>query len=73
MLVLETGANDGLRGIPPATLRDESRDGARPRAAPSAPTRASLLVQMEALPNLGPEVRVGLPRRRIPTVAQEKG
>ena len=52
VLVLETGANDGLRGTPVATVRAnlqrivETIKSARPDAA-------IVLVQMEAPPNLG--------------------
>ena len=54
VVVVESGANDGLRGTPVATVRENLRTivskirAARPRAR-------VLLVQMEAPPNLGPE------------------
>jgi acyl-CoA thioesterase-1 len=54
VLILETGANDGLRGQSPDSLRQnlkEMVDSAR-RLAPDA---TLILAGMEALPNLGPE------------------
>jgi acyl-CoA thioesterase-1 len=54
VLILETGANDGLRGQSPDSLRQNLRemvDSAR-RLAPDA---TLILAGMEALPNLGPE------------------
>jgi acyl-CoA thioesterase I len=53
LIVIETGANDGLRGVPVATMRANIQriiEGVRlmrPRARIA-------LVQMEAPPNLGP-------------------
>jgi acyl-CoA thioesterase-1 len=52
VLVLETGANDGLRGTPVATVRRNIRailDSVRA----TRPTARLFLVQMEAPPNLG--------------------
>jgi acyl-CoA thioesterase-1 len=52
VIVIETGANDGLRGIPVATMEQNIQqiiDGVR-RTRPSAQI---VLVQMEAPPNLG--------------------
>jgi acyl-CoA thioesterase-1 len=52
--LVESGANDGLRGTPVATVKENLRNilsqirSARPKAR-------VLLVQMEAPPNLGPE------------------
>jgi acyl-CoA thioesterase-1 len=54
VLIIETGANDGLRGQSPDSLRQNIRemvDSAR-RLAPDA---TLILAGMEALPNLGPE------------------
>lgn len=54
VLILETGANDGLRGQSPDSLRQNLRemvDSAR-RLAPDA---TLILAGMEALPNLGPD------------------
>ena len=54
VVVVETGANDGLRGTPVATVRENLRTIlSRIRAA--RPQARVLLVQMEAPPNLGPE------------------
>jgi acyl-CoA thioesterase-1 len=54
VMVLETGANDGLRGIPPSTLR-ANLDTALERIKAARPQARVALVQMEALPNLGPK------------------
>jgi acyl-CoA thioesterase I len=53
VMVLETGANDGLRGIPAATLR-ANLDTAITRIRAKRPDAKLVLIQMEALPNLGP-------------------
>jgi acyl-CoA thioesterase-1 len=58
VVVVETGANDGLRGIPPSTVRSNLEQiVARIRAA--RPAARLLLVQMEALPNFGPQYTSG--------------
>jgi acyl-CoA thioesterase-1 len=54
IMVLETGANDGLRGIPAATLRS-NLETALARIRAKRPDARVVLVQMEALPNLGPK------------------
>jgi acyl-CoA thioesterase-1 len=54
VMVLETGANDGLRGIPAATLRSNLEQTIA-RIKEKHPNARVVLVQMEALPNLGPE------------------
>ena len=52
VVVVETGANDGLRGTPVATVKENLRTIlTKIRAA--RPTARVLLVQMEAPPNLG--------------------
>ena len=54
VVVVESGANDGLRGTPVATVRQNLREvlaGIR-KAHPAVRV---MLVQMEAPPNLGPE------------------
>jgi acyl-CoA thioesterase-1 len=53
VMVLETGANDGLRGIPTATLK-ANLDSAVSRIRARRPDAKLVLVQMEVLPNLGP-------------------
>lgn len=52
VLVVETGANDGLRGIDPADLR-ANLEAILERARRQAPAPKILLVGMEALPNYG--------------------
>jgi acyl-CoA thioesterase I len=54
VLVLETGANDGLRGVPTATLK-ANLETALDRIKAKRPDARVVLVQMEALPNLGPK------------------
>jgi len=71
VLVLETGANDGLRGIPPATVR-ENLEKALDRIKSQRPDARILLVQMEALPNLGPKYAKDF-HAVYPAVAKEKG
>ena len=54
VVVVESGANDGLRGTPVATVKQNLRTIlSRIRAA--RPEAKILLVQMEAPPNMGPE------------------
>src|SRR5689334_1844007 len=54
VVVVESGANDGLRGTPVATVKENLRTIlSRIRAA--RPAARVLLVQMEAPPNMGPE------------------
>lgn len=71
VLVLETGANDGLRGIPPATLRG-NLESAIDRIKAKRPDATLVLIQMEALPNLGPKYTAEF-HAVYPTVAREKG
>lgn len=52
VIVVETGANDGLRGIPVATAR-QNIDSILTRVRASRPQAAIVLVQMESPPNLG--------------------
>lgn len=54
VLVLETGANDGLRGIPVEAAR-RNIDSALTLIRRAQPQAAIVLVQMEAPPNLGRE------------------
>ena len=53
VLVIETGANDGLRGLDPDTTA-ANITALIAKARASQPTAAIALVQMEAPPNLGP-------------------
>jgi acyl-CoA thioesterase-1 len=71
VLVMETGANDGLRGIAAATVRQNIRT-ALDRIKAKRPTARILLVQMEVLPNLGP--RYGAEFHRLyPELASAEG
>jgi len=54
VLVIETGANDGLRGQDPAALRENLRAIVR-RAREASPTPAIVLLGMKAPTNLGRE------------------
>ena len=54
VLILETGANDGLRGLDPDSLRANIEAIVR-RARRQDPPPAILLLGMEALPNMGSE------------------
>jgi acyl-CoA thioesterase-1 len=71
VLVLETGANDGLRGVPVAELRRNIR-AIIERVQATRPEARVLLVQMEALPNFGPEY-TGTFRSVYAEVARETG
>lgn len=53
VVVVETGANDGLRGTPVATVKENLRT-VLSRIRTARPNARVLLVQMEAPPNLGP-------------------
>ena len=71
VLVLETGANDGLRGLDPDSTRRNIQailDQVRSRS----PGTRVLLVQMEAPPNLGPEY-TGRFRGMYPALAEANG
>ncbi|HVX41499.1 MAG TPA: arylesterase [Gemmatimonadaceae bacterium] len=70
VLVLETGANDGLRGISPSTVK-QNLDTALDRIKAKRPDARVLLVQMEALPNLGPRYAAAF-HAVYPAVAKEK-
>jgi acyl-CoA thioesterase I len=52
VVVIETGANDGLRGIPIGTMRDNIQQIIQ-RVRAARPGARIALVQMEAPPNLG--------------------
>ena len=71
VFVVETGANDGLRGIPVSTMRTNiARIIDRIRAV--HPDARVLLVRMEAPPNMGAEY-TGQFRDAFVSVAKEKG
>jgi acyl-CoA thioesterase-1 len=52
IVIVETGANDGLRGVPVATMRSNI-DRILERIRAARPGARVALMQMEALPNLG--------------------
>lgn len=54
VMVIETGANDGLRGVPVATLKS-NLETLVDRVKAERPDARVVLVQMEALPNFGPQ------------------
>jgi len=71
VVVVETGANDGLRGLPVSATR--STIGAiLSRIRRDRPNAAILLVQMEAPPNLGQEYTSAF-HAMFPEVAREHG
>jgi acyl-CoA thioesterase-1 len=71
VFIVETGANDGLRGIPVSTMRSNiAQIIDRVRAA--RPEARVLLVQMEAPPNMGAEYTRQF-RDAFVSVAREKG
>ena len=70
VLVVETGANDGLRGIPVSTLR-ANLSTAVDRIKAKRPDATIVVVQMEALPNLGAKYTSDF-HDVYPTIAAEK-
>lgn len=70
VLVLETGANDGLRGLPTTTLQS-NLETAIDRIKAKRPDARIVLIQMEALPNLGPKYAAAF-HAVYPRVAKEK-
>lgn len=71
VLVLETGANDGLRGIPVESMQANIR-AAIARIKAAHPAAAIYLVQMEAPPNLGARYTKAF-RESFPALAKETG
>ncbi len=71
VLVIETGANDGLRGVPPSSLKT-NLEMALDRIKAKRPDARIVLVQMEALPNLGAKYAADF-HAVYPVVAKEKG
>jgi len=71
VLVVETGANDGLRGIPVSTLR-ANLETAVDRIKAKRPDATIALVQMEALPNLGAKYTAEF-HSVYPSIAAAKG
>lgn len=68
VFVLESGANDGLRGLPPQQML-ENLDGVFARVRDEAPDARLVVVAMEAPPNLGPEYVEGF-RAVFPELAR---
>jgi acyl-CoA thioesterase-1 len=71
VMVLETGANDGLRGAPVATVRANIQRIVD-RIRSSRPDAEILLVQMEALPNFGENYTSEF-RAMFPELARRNG
>ena len=71
VFVIETGANDGLRGIPASTLKT-NLETAFDRIRAKRPEATIVLIQMEALPNLGAKYTSAF-HAVFPAVAKEKG
>ena len=71
VVVLESGANDGLRGTPVATVRTNLREIVS-RIRTAHPSAKVLLVQMEAPPNLGPEYTTAFHNLYV-DIARENG
>ena len=71
VFVVETGANDGLRGIPASTLKT-NLETAVDRIKTGRPEATIVLIQMEALPNLGATYTSAF-HAVYPSVAREKG
>ncbi len=71
VIVVETGANDGLRGLDIDSTRANLREILR-RARAAKPTAQLFLVQMEAPPNLGPRYTTQF-RTMFPEVAIDAG
>ncbi len=71
VIVIETGANDGLRGLNIDSTRANLREILR-RAASAKPSAQVFLVQMEAPPNLGPRYTADF-RAMFPEVARQSG
>jgi acyl-CoA thioesterase I len=71
VLILETGGNDGLRGIDPDSMRANIQ-GVMERARAASPAPALVLFAMEAPPNLGPAYTTRF-RNVFAEVARESG
>jgi acyl-CoA thioesterase-1 len=71
VIVVETGANDGLRGTPVATVRANVQQ-IIDRIKATRPGAAILLIQMEALPNLGEQYTSQF-RALFPELARRNG
>src|SRR3982751_436387 len=71
VVVVETGANDGLRGLP-ITATSATIGNVLDRIRRDRPAAALLLVQMEAPPNMGQEYTRAF-HAMFPTLAKEHG
>lgn len=71
LIVIETGANDGLRGVDPASTARNIR-GIIAKARAASPEAGILLVQMEAPTNMGPRYTKEF-HDVFPAVAREAG
>jgi acyl-CoA thioesterase-1 len=71
VIVVETGANDGLRGTPVATVRANVQQ-IIDRVKAARPDAAIALVQMEALPNFGEQYTSEF-RALFPDLARRNG
>ena len=71
VLIVETGANDGLRGLDPAALA-ANLDSLLARARDQDPDMRLVVVGMEAPPNLGPRYTAAF-RAVYPDVARKHG
>lgn len=71
LVVIETGANDGLRGLDPDTTAANIR-GVIAKARATNPSAAILLVQMEAPTNMGPRYTKAF-HDAFPKLARETG
>lgn len=71
VMVLETGANDGLRGIAPSVVKS-NLEATVAKIKGKRPDAHLLLVQMEALPNLGPKYAADF-HAVYPAVAKDTG
>ena len=69
IIVVETGANDGLRGIPVTTMRENIQQILE-RLRAARPDARIVLMQMEALPNLGRAYTEGF-REVFPELARK--
>lgn len=70
VIVIETGANDGLRGLDVDSTRTNLREILR-RSTSIKPDARLFLIQMEAPPNLGPRYTTSF-RGMFPEVAREE-
>ena len=70
ILVVETGANDGLRGLAPESTR-ANIDSIIALARAHDPTMAIVLAQMEAPPNMGPRFTAAF-RGLFPDLARRR-